>query len=119
MLASFHCCGTSPPLQIQKNDGIEQSPAQGGIIVEGDPEQLNGDSVRSDTIGISTRLQHNYVCESKREKVLHDDRGNTLPVGKGKNRFTIIIILWYLQLTTGIVDDPRVPSAEGMMIERY
>ena len=29
------------------NDDIEQSPAQGGIIIEGDLEQLNGDSVRS------------------------------------------------------------------------
>ena len=34
------------------NDDIEQSPAQGGITVEGDLEQLNGDSVRSDSLSV-------------------------------------------------------------------
>ena len=32
------------------NNDIEQSPAQGGITVGGDLEQLNGDSVRSDSL---------------------------------------------------------------------
>ena len=32
------------------NDDIEQSPSQGGITVEGDLEQLNGDSVWSDSL---------------------------------------------------------------------
>ena len=26
---------------------------------------------------------------------------------------------WYLQLTTGIVDDARIPSSERMVIERH
>ena len=51
MMASFHCCGTSPYIP-NTNDNIEQSPAQGGITVEGDVEQLNGDSVRSDSISV-------------------------------------------------------------------
>ena len=33
-----------------RSDDIEQSPAQGGITVEGDLEQLNGSSVRSDSL---------------------------------------------------------------------
>ena len=37
------------------NDDIEHSPAQGGITVEGDLEQLNGDSVRSDSISVRQR----------------------------------------------------------------
>ena len=37
----------SPP---KTNDDIEQSPAQGGITVEGDLEQLNGDSIRADSL---------------------------------------------------------------------
>ena len=41
MMASFHCCGTSPPLP-KTNDDIEQSPSHGGITVEGDHQQLNG-----------------------------------------------------------------------------
>ena len=32
------------------DDDIEQSPAQGGITIEGDLEQLNGDSVRCDSL---------------------------------------------------------------------
>ena len=43
------------------NDDIEQSPAQGGIIVEGDLEQLNGDSARSDSL--SVRQRADGVCE--------------------------------------------------------
>ena len=34
------------------NDDIEQSPAQGGITVEGHLEQLNGDCVRSDSLSV-------------------------------------------------------------------
>ena len=49
-MAFFNCCcGTSPP-SPNTNDDIEQSPAQGGITVEGDLEQLNGGSVRSDSL---------------------------------------------------------------------
>ena len=40
----------APPLNT--NDDIEQYPAQNGITVEGDFEQLNGDSVRSDNLSI-------------------------------------------------------------------
>ena len=58
MVVSFHCCGTPPPTT---NDDIEQSPAQGGIPVEGDLEQLNGDSVRSDSL--SVRQRAGGVCQ--------------------------------------------------------
>ena len=37
------------------NDDIEQSPAQDGITVEGDLEQLNGDSVRPDSLSVRQR----------------------------------------------------------------
>ena len=43
------------------NDDIEQSPAQGGITVEGDLEQLKGDSVRSDSF--SVRQRADGVCQ--------------------------------------------------------
>ena len=43
----------APPPNI--NDDIEQSPAQGGITVEGDLEQLNGDSVWSDSLSVCQR----------------------------------------------------------------
>ena len=59
MMASFHCCGTSPP-RPNTNDGIEQSPAPGGITVEGDLEQL-GDSVRSSSLSICQRAGD--VCQ--------------------------------------------------------
>ena len=42
-------------------DDIEQSPAQSGITVEGDLEQLNGDSVRSDSL--SVRQREDSVCQ--------------------------------------------------------
>ena len=45
-MSSLHCCGTSP-----------QSPAQGGITVEGGLEQLDGDAVRSDSL---------FVCQHER-----------------------------------------------------
>ena len=34
-------------------------------------------------------IPQSYLCESEREKV-HDDRGNTLSVGKGKKNESII-----------------------------
>ena len=34
------------------NNDIEQYPTQGGIAVEGDLEQLDGDSVRSDSLSV-------------------------------------------------------------------
>ena len=37
------------------NDDIEQSSAQGKITVEGDLEQLKGDSVRSDSLSVRQR----------------------------------------------------------------
>ena len=40
---------------------IEQSPAQGGITVEGDLEQLKGDSVRSDSLFVRQRADG--VCQ--------------------------------------------------------
>ena len=43
------------------NDDIGQSPAQGGIAVEGDLKQLNGDSVRSDSL--SVRQRADGVCQ--------------------------------------------------------
>ena len=51
MMASFQCCGISPP-PPKTNDDIEQSPAQGEITVEGDVEQLNGVSVRFDSLSV-------------------------------------------------------------------
>ena len=41
MMAYFHYCGTSPP-PPNTNDDIEQSPAQGGITVDGDLETPSG-----------------------------------------------------------------------------
>ena len=38
MMAYFHCCGTPPAPPPNTNDDIEQSPSQGGIVVEGDLE---------------------------------------------------------------------------------
>ena len=43
----------APPLNT--NDDTEHSPAQGGITVEGDLEQLNEDSARSDSISVRQR----------------------------------------------------------------
>ena len=51
MMVYFHYCGTSPS-PPNTNDNIEQSTSQGGITVEGDLEQLNGGSVRSDSISV-------------------------------------------------------------------
>ena len=52
-------CHLDPPPNT--NDDIEQSPAQGGITVEGDLEELNGDSVRSDSLSVCQRA--NDVCQ--------------------------------------------------------
>ena len=60
MMASFHCCSTSPP-PPNTNDDIEQSPAQGGITVEGDLEQLNRDSVRPDNLSVRSYM----LCKSQ------------------------------------------------------
>ena len=43
------------------NEDIEQSLAQGGITYEGDLEQLNGDSVRSDSLSVRQRVDG--VCQ--------------------------------------------------------
>ena len=48
----------APPPNM--SDDIEQSPAQGGIIVEGDLEQLNGESVRSDSLSVRQRTDDAY-----------------------------------------------------------
>ena len=45
-----------PPPPPNTSDDIEQSPAQGGITVEGDFEELNGDSVRSDSLSVRQRV---------------------------------------------------------------
>ena len=43
------------------NDDVEQSPLQSGITVEGYLEELNGDSVRSDSL--SVRQRADGVCQ--------------------------------------------------------
>ena len=52
MMIFFHCSGTYPPPPLNINDDIKQSPSQGGLAVEGDFEQLNGDSVRSNSLSV-------------------------------------------------------------------
>ena len=42
------------------NDDIEQSPTQGGITIEGDLEQLNGDPVRPDSRSVCQRVDGAY-----------------------------------------------------------
>ena len=59
-MASSYCCGTSPS-SPNTNDDIEQSPSQRGITVEGDLEQLNGDSIRSDSLSVHQRAD--CVCQ--------------------------------------------------------
>ena len=56
----YHDDGMFPLLQHlapppNTNDDTEPSSAQGGIIIEGDLEQLNGDSVRSDSLSVRQR----------------------------------------------------------------
>ena len=62
----YHYDGVFPLLQhlaspSNVNDDIEQSPAQGKITVEGDVEQLDGDSVRSNSL--SVRQRADGVCQ--------------------------------------------------------
>ena len=52
MMTSFHSLLRHLALHPNTNDDIEQSPAQGEITVEGDLEQLNEDSVRSDSLSV-------------------------------------------------------------------
>ena len=40
----------SPPLNA--NDDLEQSLSQGGFAVKGDPEQLHGNSIRSNSLSV-------------------------------------------------------------------
>ena len=54
-------CATSEMPLCYTNDDIEQSPAQGGIAVEGDLEQLSGESVRS--VSLSVRQRADGVCQ--------------------------------------------------------
>ena len=49
----------APPLNTNDDD-IEQSPAQGGITVEGVFEQLDGDPVRSDSLPVRQRADGVY-----------------------------------------------------------
>ena len=51
MMAYFYCCGTYAS-RLNTNDDIDQSPSHGGITVEGDLVQLNGDSVRFDSLSL-------------------------------------------------------------------
>ena len=44
-------------------------------------------------MGVSAGLPQSFFCESEREKV-HDDRGNTLSVGKGKKESTILFVVF-------------------------
>ena len=66
LFVEYHDDGIFPRLRYlaflpNTNDDIEQSPAQGGIAVEGDLEQLNGDSVRSDSL--SVRQRADGICQ--------------------------------------------------------
>ena len=66
VIVEYHDDGIFPLLRHlaprpNTNDDIEQSPPQGGITVEGDLEQLNGDSVRSDSL--SVRQRADGVCQ--------------------------------------------------------
>ena len=61
----YHDDGIFPLLRYlapppNTNDDIEQSPALGNITVEGDLEQLNGDSVRSDSLSVRQRADCVY-----------------------------------------------------------
>ena len=66
LFVEYHDDGIFPLLRHldpppNMNDDIEQSPVQSGITVEGDPEQLNGDSVRYDSV--SVRQRADGVCQ--------------------------------------------------------
>ena len=59
MMASSTAAAPRPPPYT--NGDTEQSPAQGGITVENDLEQLNGDSVRSNSLSVRQRAAG--VCQ--------------------------------------------------------
>ena len=66
LFVEYHDDGIFPLLRHlapppNTNDDIERSPAQGGITVEGDLEQLNRDFVRSDSL--SVRQRADGVCQ--------------------------------------------------------
>ena len=66
LFVEYHDDGIFPLLRHlaappNTNEDIEQSPAQRGITVEGDLEQLNGDSVRSDSLSVGQRVAG--VCQ--------------------------------------------------------
>ena len=57
LLVKYHDDGIFPLLRHlapppNTNDDIEQSPAQGGIVVEGDLEQIDKEPVRSDSLPV-------------------------------------------------------------------
>ena len=61
LFVEYHGDGIFPLLRhlfrpLNTNGDIEQSPAQGGITVEVDVEQLDGDSVRSDILSVRQRV---------------------------------------------------------------
>ena len=59
MMAYFHCYATSPPSKYERR--YQQYPAQGGITVEGDFEEVDEDSVRSDSLSVCQRADG--VCQ--------------------------------------------------------
>ena len=66
LFVEYHDDGIFPlprhlALSPNTNDDTEQSPAQGGITVEGDLEQLNGDSVWSDSLSVRQRADD--ICQ--------------------------------------------------------
>ena len=66
LFVEYHDDGIFPLLRhlassLNTNDDVEQSPAQGGITIEGDLEQLNGNSVRSNSL--SVRQRADGVCQ--------------------------------------------------------
>ena len=60
MMAYFHCCGTLPPLQLRTTISSSLRRRAEPPFVEGDLEQLNGDSVRSDSLSVRQRVDGVY-----------------------------------------------------------
>ena len=54
MVASFHSV-TEPPPPPSADDDVEQFLSKGGIILEGDLEQLDGNSIRFNSLSVSSR----------------------------------------------------------------
>ena len=77
----FPTAAAPPPPHPNTNDDIEQSPAQGGIVVEGDLEQLNRDSVQYDSL--SVLIAFSKACfefaDEGPEEALHGSLSN-LPI---------------------------------------